>query len=171
MTPTMIALAAAGLYLATRKPKPPPWLGLSDGCLSTLLPEVAELAVALITRAAAEGIPLVAVSCYRTAEKQAQLYAKGRTAEGKIVTNARPGYSWHNHRRAFDVAVLDAQGNPSWPNDTALWNRIGALGQSVGLSWGGDFGDRPHFDFHPDLTISQAYAAWKRTNPSQGAAA
>jgi peptidoglycan L-alanyl-D-glutamate endopeptidase CwlK len=92
--------------------------------------------------------------------EQARLYAQGRTAPGAIVTKAQPGSSWHNFGLAFDVAPL-VNGRPAWPNDEALWDLIGRYGKAAGLDWGGDFltiKDRPHFEYHPGLTLAQARA-------------
>ena len=41
----------------------------------------------------------------------------------------------------------------------SLWNCIGDLGKQAGLLWGGDFKtfkDKPHFEFHADLTLAEA---------------
>ncbi len=46
----------------------------------------------------------------RTYAEQDALYAKGRTAPGSKVTNARGGYSLHNFAVAFDVGIFDAKG-------------------------------------------------------------
>jgi peptidoglycan LD-endopeptidase CwlK len=103
----------------------------------------------------------VVTTGYRDPALQAQLYAQGRTAPGSVVTNAPPGSSWHEFGLAFDVAVMGPNGNPTWPNDVALWSRIGAAGKAAGLQWGGDFTtltDRPHFEFHPGVTLSMARA-------------
>lgn len=137
-----------------------PGLARSEECLRGLQPEVASRARGLITSAYEIGIPLVAVSCYRTGKQQQRLYDKGRTTEGEIVTSAKPGRSWHQHRRAFDVAVL-VDGRPTWPSDERLWNAVGAIGERLGLSWGKKFGDRPHFSYHPGLSMNQAYASWR----------
>lgn len=39
----------------------------------------------------------------RTREEQAVEYAKGRETPGPIVTNARPGFSYHNYAVAWDA--------------------------------------------------------------------
>ena len=46
----------------------------------------------------------------RTYAEQDALYAKGRTAPGPKVTNAKGGYSLHNFCVAFDVGIFDAKG-------------------------------------------------------------
>jgi hypothetical protein len=42
----------------------------------------------------------------RTMQRQAELWAIGRTTLGKIVTKARPGQSYHNYGLAFDWVPL-----------------------------------------------------------------
>lgn len=158
LRPKNASAARGGPYGPGPGQLPPPWLGRSEKCLATLQPEVAELARALVTRAAAVGIALAVTSCRRSLEAQDKLYQQGRTTDGKIVTNAPAGSSWHNYGRAFDVAVLTDEGQPSWPNDDSLWDVIGSIGTGLGLDWGGKFGDRPHFSYHPGLTMAQAKA-------------
>jgi peptidoglycan L-alanyl-D-glutamate endopeptidase CwlK len=127
---------------------------------SKSIPRLAELesgtaqrAKALLESAYKEGIVLRITSAYRSMSEQADLYAQGRTRPGNIVTNAPPGRSWHNWRRAFDVVEIK-NGIALWENPR--WNRIGFLGKQLGLEWGGDwtsFQDRPHFEYHPGLTL------------------
>lgn len=127
--------------------------------ISQLDPSLHSRARAFLASALAEGIELQITSGYRSHAAQAALYAQGRTAPGNIVTNARPGRSWHNHRLAFDVAPVDERGRPTWPSDVPLWDKIGALGEGAGLEWGGNwtsFVDRPHFQRTDGLTLDQA---------------
>jgi peptidoglycan L-alanyl-D-glutamate endopeptidase CwlK len=101
------------------------------------------------------GIRLVVTSGFRSFEEQDSSYEQGRTTPGPIVTQVRAGHSWHNYGLAFDVAVLDEHGRPRWPENAALWRRIGQLGEGVGLTWGGRFPtpDRPHFELRGGLSI------------------
>jgi hypothetical protein len=72
----------------------------------------------------------------RSMEEQAALYAKGRTQPGKIVTQAKPGTSYHNHGLAFDWVPLKQSGKNAdlwiadWNNETAF-----RLGEHVGISF------------------------------------
>ncbi|MBI5189105.1 MAG: M15 family metallopeptidase [Nitrospirae bacterium] len=128
--------------------------------LATLVPEMRSLAERHLAMCAAEGIALLVVQALRTPDEQAALYAKGRTAPGRRVTNARPGYSWHNFGRAYDVAVAEG-GKVVWTGHK--YARAGEIGRSLSLVWGGDFkgirGDLGHFEYHPGLTLTQARAA------------
>jgi len=51
----------------------------------------------------AKGVPVLVYETRRTLKRQAELYERGRSAPGPKVTNARPGYSWHNFDRAIDA--------------------------------------------------------------------
>jgi peptidoglycan L-alanyl-D-glutamate endopeptidase CwlK len=129
---------------------------MSSRNLEDLHPLVADKAMQLVQLAGAEGIEILVTSTLRTFEEQAELFAKGRTKPGAIVTNAKPGSSWHNFGLAFDVVPL-VNGKAIW--NSPFWNQIGELGKEVGLVWGGDFKsfkDKPHFEFHPNLTLAQA---------------
>jgi peptidoglycan L-alanyl-D-glutamate endopeptidase CwlK len=123
--------------------------------INKLHESIQQLAKTLILKASEVGIPLVISNGLRTNEEQQRLYDQGRSAPGPKVTGAKPGTSWHNYGLAFDVAVMK-NGKPTWPNDVGLWNQIGDIGRSIGLRWGGDFGDLPHFEYHPGLTINDA---------------
>ena len=58
----------------------------------------------LIRRMSQEGYEHVGISStYRDIAYQNNLFAKGRTIKGSIVTNARGGSSMHNYRLAFDI--------------------------------------------------------------------
>jgi peptidoglycan L-alanyl-D-glutamate endopeptidase CwlK len=60
-----------------------------------------------------EGIILVVCQTWRSFEEQALLYQKGRSRPGPIVTNARPGSSFHNYGRAVYCAFR-VKGKLSW---------------------------------------------------------
>lgn len=103
------------------------------------------------------GVDLLVTSTFRDHESQNALYAQGRTAPGRKVTNARGGQSFHNYRLAYDVVPL-RNGKPVWGTtgeDLELWNLVGSLGEAAGLEWAGRwtrFREYPHFQFtggHP----------------------
>lgn len=83
---------------------------------------------------------------------QATLFAQGRTTPGAIVTDAPPGYSWHEFGLAFDLAPITALG-PDWNTDHPIWKQIIIAGEALGLYSGSHFGegsikprpDDPHF--------------------------
>jgi peptidoglycan L-alanyl-D-glutamate endopeptidase CwlK len=124
--------------------------------LEDLLPKVAELARHFISSCSKEDIDLLITSTYRDKECQAALYAKGRTAPGRIVTNARPGYSYHNWCVAFDFVPI-VHGKPAW-NDAGLFERCGVIAESCGLEWAGRwkrFREMAHCQYTGGLTLAE----------------
>lgn len=95
-----------------------------------------------------KGIYLIITEGFRTKEYQDSLYAKGRTAPGKVVTNAKGSTysSQHMWGIAFDIAINDSK----LLYDTATIKKVAKIAKSnkVGLKWGGDWKsiiDTPHF--------------------------
>jgi peptidoglycan L-alanyl-D-glutamate endopeptidase CwlK len=128
----------------------------SEGHIATLLPEVRPLARALVHKAAAMGIQIRIISGFRTYEAQAALYAQGRTSPGRVVTNARPGYSNHNFGIAFDVGVFEGS---RYLGESPKYKAVGALGMDIGLEWGGSWKtlvDEPHFQLRPSWAAGMA---------------
>ena len=118
----------------------------------------------------------------RTLERQAWLYALGRTTValdgrgtgGRTVTNARtPATSWHGTGYAVDLIDADVAWNTQHPH-YAAWCGDCAVGAHLfGLRWGGDWDgnprtpqtlvDVPHFQLlelpvTPSLADQQDYA-------------
>lgn len=123
--------------------------------ISLLHPRLQTLCYRLIELSRQNGIEIVITQTLRTREEQDALYAQGRTAAGNIVTNARYPYSMHCWGLAFDFAVK-VGGKVNW-NRLDLYDRVGQLGKSIGLRWGGDFKtikDRPHFEL-PEYDVNQ----------------
>lgn len=121
----------------------------SERVIATLLPHVRPYARALFFKAREIDITINVISGTRTFAEQDRLYAKGRTAAGAIVTNARGGFSNHNFGLAFDVGVYS--GNRYVP-ESPLYKAVGALGIELGLEWGGNWKtivDQPHFQLRP----------------------
>lgn len=83
----------------------------------------------------------------RTFDEQQALYDQGRTKPGKIVTNAKPGSSYHNYGLAIDVVPLIENGTKlDWNFD---YNKLLPYAKKYDLVWGGNFKsivDKPHFE-------------------------
>ena len=130
---------------------------INSRSLDDLVPPAKQRAQAFVEAAKAKGIDLLVTSTYRDNESQAALYAQGRTTPGDVVTNARPGQSWHNYRCALDVVAL-VNGKPSWNKKDPIWQKIGEIGKSCGLEWAGDwvtFKEFPHFQYTGGMTLAQ----------------
>jgi len=90
---------------------------------------------------------------HRSNDKQAELYAIGRTKPGAIVTNAKPGQSRHNSFPSEAVDVVPyVNGGMSWdwahitPMAAHIKRVAGELG--IPIVWGGDWKmrDGAHFE-------------------------
>ena len=100
----------------------------------------------LLARCAEARIPVVVVNTRRTAAEQADLL--------------RDGHSWvthsaHQDGRAIDICPLEifdlsplGTMKLEWNSDHPVWERIGRIGESLGLVWGGRWGKRDctHFE-------------------------
>ena len=123
--------------------------------IKALHPELQKKYAQLIKLCAKKGITIGVAECLRTKAEQDALYAKGRTAPGKIVTNAKGSSysSMHQWGVAFDFYLktdIDGDGQISddaYNNAKKTFNQVGALAKSIGLEWGGDWKsikDLPH---------------------------
>lgn len=80
----------------------------------------------------------------RSAERQAWLYASGRTRPGPILTRVQT--SRHETGRAFDIDFIGYAADrvhPLW------WDFAGLVGETLGLRWGGRWLhliDQRHFE-------------------------
>jgi peptidoglycan LD-endopeptidase CwlK len=130
-----------------------------------LHPKIADEVKQLIDKAESffpKNIAIRIAQGLRTIEEQNALYAKGRTAPGPKVTNAKGGQSYHNFGLAIDFCLLyDKDGNGtyetvSWKesedfdkDDIPDWHEIVDVFEKAGYSWGGKwskFKDAPHLE-------------------------
>lgn len=124
--------------------------------IERLHPKMREKAQQLQELCRKANLPLLITETWRTEEEQNELFAKGRTAPGKIVTNAKYPQSAHCWGVAFDFC-RNVRGS-EYTNDDKFFNKVGELGKSIGLFWGGDFKnflDMPHFE-HPEFVINNS---------------
>lgn len=131
--------------------------------LEDLYPGVRRRVEAFLAAAKGEGIDLLVTSTYRDFESQQALYDQGRTKPGKIVTNAKPGRSWHNYGLAVDVVPL-RNGKPVWDAKDPVWETVGKLGEAAGLEWAGrwtKFRELPHFQYTGGATLDQVAQGWR----------
>lgn len=97
-----------------------------------------------LARCAAAGLAVRVLYTYRSAAEQDKLYAQGRTAPGRRVTNLRGGASKHNATldgkpaaRAFDFGCFTPGGKYVADGSDPLYTKAGEIGESLGLVWGG----------------------------------
>lgn len=113
-----------------------------------LHPELQKKIITFLNNCYKNGYKVKITECFRTVAEQDALYAKGRTAPGSIVTNAK-GTSYSSQHQwgvAFDICRNDGTGAY---NDTDKWfSKVATIGKACGLGWGGDWKspvDKPHF--------------------------
>ena len=110
---------------------------------------------------APQGVSVEVISGLRSWQAQAALYAQGRTKPGPIVTNARPGSSWHNYGLAIDLGLFKAgkyldESSPSQADK--LYAEIGKIAAKHAIEWGGSwvkFKDTPHFQVTFGKTLAE----------------
>lgn len=119
--------------------------------LAKVHPILAGKVAAMDAKLQAKGVVIRVVQGLRTFSEQNALYAQGRTAPGKIVTNAMAGHSWHNWGFAVDcipgvrdVSVWTPNWNASHPDFELMIDAGVAEGLISGARWE-SIKDEPHF--------------------------
>lgn len=120
--------------------------------IAQLHPIVKEIATIFFDRLAENNLDFLITDAYRSIDEQNQLYSKGRTSKGKIVTQVKGGYSYHNYGLAFDIVpILDGKLNY---DDRTSYTLAAQIAEPLGLEWGGNwkkFTDTPHFQYSLSL--------------------
>jgi peptidoglycan LD-endopeptidase CwlK len=149
-TPTSVA--AAGAPVARAQPVE---VHKHDSDLSKLHPSVRKAVEAVQKKLDAEKIPMRVFEAYRGPERQAHLYAQGRTRPGDKVTNAGPWGSYHQFGMAADFVRFE-NGKWNWndksPQERADWKRYHEIARENGLeplSW-----ELPHVQ-HDGVTLTE----------------
>jgi peptidoglycan L-alanyl-D-glutamate endopeptidase CwlK len=128
---------------------------ISSRSLDDLNPKVKKLAEQFIKACKDASIDILIYSTYRDAESQNELYAQGRTKPGRIVTNAKAGFSYHNWRCAFDFVPI-VNGKARW-DDSAAYAKCGAIAEDLGFEWAGRWSGKlketAHLQFTGGLSI------------------
>lgn len=101
-------------------------------------------------------IPLKVIRGLASFESQEAIFAQGRTAPGEIVSNAPPGYSWHEFGLAVDVCPLSLLDHPHWEPDSPLWIHLASLGENLGAHPGAMWHhpDKPHYQLNGRFPIT-----------------
>lgn len=136
--------------------------------LNTLHPKVRDEATQIVKGLWSSGIRMRVTHTFRSWKEQQELYKRGRTAPGQIVTNAIPGRSFHNYGLALDFVLMDPSNKPSYRiNDH--WHKVVGAFKDAGWEWGGDFKslkDYPHLQKRFGYTTTQLLKKWE-ANPVQ----
>ena len=134
----------------------------SEKNIQSLLPEAQRKAREFLHAAPSKTLSYRIISGTRTFAEQDALFAKGRTAPGPKVTNARGGQSNHNFGIAWDVGIFD--GKTFFTGKTKAQSKAYVdLADTVmtkvkGLEWGGHFKsikDTPHYQVATGKSATQ----------------
>jgi peptidoglycan L-alanyl-D-glutamate endopeptidase CwlK len=134
----------------------------SEKRLQQLHPALAAAVRAIVAELAARGLVVEVVQGLRSYKEQDELYAKGRTRPGPIVTQARGGQSNHNFGLAVDLCPF-TNDKPDWNAPISVWAAIGASAEAHGLEWGGTwkkFLDKPHVQL-PVMTVKECASCYQ----------
>lgn len=106
------------------------------------------LAVEFLARLVEAQIPVLVVDTLRTKDEQKANVAKGVswTLNSKHLTGDAIDVC------PFDVYQLAGPDKLQWDGKDPVWKRIGLIGESVGLLWGGRWRKTPdmgHFEYAP----------------------
>ncbi|MGI8314813.1 M15 family metallopeptidase [Halobacillus mangrovi] len=132
---------------------------------TTLHPKVEEYKNELIATSKSKGIDIFITEGHRSVERQNNLYERGRSTDGRIVTYAKGGESFHNYGLAIDFALKLDNGDVVWDmrrddnkNGESDWMEVVAIAKDMGFEWGGDFSnfkDYPHLQMDFGLSIRE----------------
>ena len=103
-----------------------------------------------LAEAKKQGLAVVVTETLRTRERQAELYAQGRTKPGKIVTWTKN--SRHQSGLAWDICK-NKKGEEF--SDREFFASCGKIAKKLGITWGGDWEkqDLPHFEVTEDWEV------------------
>ena len=102
------------------------------------------------------GYPAKILYCHRSADKQRQLYAKGRTAPGRIVTNAEPWESAHQYFEAVDII----HPSKAWDVTEKYWETLATVVRIVAEKYGVQLVHGHHWRFRDSAHIEMP--DWRR---------
>lgn len=108
--------------------------------LSDLHPDFRPFANDLLARFTEAGIAVAIVCTRRTDAEQAAAFASGHS---KVT------HSWHQDGRAIDVCPyytweLHGADKLQWDTNDPAWLKMGLIGESIGMRWGGRFTPLDH---------------------------
>jgi len=98
----------------------------------------------------------------RADQRQAWLYAQGRTTPGPVVTHANVGTSWHRYGCAGDIVFKDQHNRWTWEGDYAA---VGKIFTDAGFFWGKhfkSFSEMDHFEMTFGLALPDAEALFAK---------
>ena len=122
---------------------------MSSRLLNDLDPRFRPQAFELIARACEQGTPVIVLDTLRTAAEQATNVANGvsSTFNSKHLAQPPDGKSLAIDICPYDVYQLHGPDKLKWDTTDPAWLKLGLIGESLGLRWGGRWHD-PHDPGH-----------------------
>ena len=123
-----------------------------------LYPDFRQRLQSIESQMESEGFPVRVVEGFRSFLRSELLYNQGRTIPGKIVTQAKPGQSFHNYGMAVDYCFH----GPDPYSDHHPWALLGKVALASGCRWGGTFShpDRPHVEADYLVPLSEIHSLY-----------
>lgn len=100
------------------------------------------------------------VQAFRTFEEQKKLHDNYINAPGRAAKAAPAGLSYHNYGMAIDVLPMTDDYKAIETISQGSWEMVGIVARHHGMKWGGDFGDRPHVEMHPNGNTIKTLLKW-----------
>ena len=117
--------------------------------LDDLTPFFRVLAVELLARLVEAGIPVLIVNTLRSVEEQEVNIKNGVswTKNSRHLPNSIDGKAQAIDICPFEVYRAEGFDKLLWNGSNPLWERIGRIGEAVGLEWGGRWKVRDYSHF------------------------
>jgi len=131
---------------------------MSSRDLNLLHPSTRAKALKLMAACGEKGLNVLLYDTRRTRAEQNRLFAQGRTAPGRIVTNASGDSMLSMHMWSIAVDFCKNVRGQEF-SDAGFFTQVGELAESFGLEWGGrwrSFPDRPHLQDSAFISGSQS---------------
>jgi len=141
---------------------------MADTNLNDLQPQFRAKVEMWLEKLKANGIEIKITETLRSFARSGELYAQGRTAPGKKVTNAKPGQSYHNFGLALDCYPVEAGkvvvDFDQHPDLMAKMTRAAGFALDCGITWGGHwkFKDYPHFQEGDCPSLAECNRRWPK---------
>lgn len=116
--------------------------------INDLYPDLRQPCLDFFGKCQDAGLKAFMVFTWRSPAEQDRLYAQGRTEPGPIVTQLNGDQSLHCFMlngqpasKAFDFGIEDENGKYITDGEDPKYSQAGAIGESLGLDWGGSWDD------------------------------
>ena len=117
--------------------------------VNLLRPVVRDICIAVEKDIAEQNLPFKRFETYRSDELQ-QHYVDTTSGAAPV------GYSYHRYGLAFDFVGVDSNGNWTWNKSYDEWMKLKAICEKYGMYAGANWGDYPHYQFSPWVTVAEA---------------